>query len=159
MSKSLMVLLNERHEIAESLANAENPVELVEQIDKAVQVKVAGIALYLDMCGDAIEQLDYKIKQLQERRKMFQGRIDSLKEYTYQAMKMNGIPKIDCPEVSISIVKNPPKAEIFEEKLIPIEYWKRPPWVLDKKSLLDDLKEGVVVDGARLSQSESVRIR
>lgn len=159
MSKSLMVLLDERNQIAEQLETAENPAELIESMDKAVQVKAAGIAIYLERLDSMAAALDETIKKLQARKKAFQNRKERLKAYTLEAMKQHGIEKIECPECTISIQKNPPSAEVYEPKMIPVEYWKHPEPVLDKKALLDDLKEGVVVQGARLKQTEGVRIR
>lgn len=159
MSKSLMVLLDERNQIAEQLETAENPAELIESLDKAISVKAAGIAIYLERLDSMTTALDETIKKLQDRKKAFQNRKERLKEYTLEAMKQHGIEKIECPECTISIQKNPPSAEVYEPKMIPVEYWKHPEPVLDKKALLDDLKEGVVVQGARLKQTEGVRIR
>lgn len=159
MSKSLMVLLDERNQIAEQLETAENPAELIESMDKAVQVKAAGIAIYLERLDSMAAALDETIKKLQARKKAFQNRKERLKAYTMEAMKQHGIEKIECPECTISIQKNPPSAEVYEPKMIPVEYWKHPEPVLDRKALLDDLKEGVVVQGARLKQTEGVRIR
>lgn len=159
MNKSLMVLLDERFSIQEALEQAENPAELIEKMDKAIQVKAAGIALFCENCDRAIESLDETIRKLQERKKTFQNRKNALKVYVLSSMKLHGITKIESPECTVSIQKNPPSAEIDDERLIPAEYWKQPPPVLDKKALLDDLKEGVSVQGARLKQTESIRIR
>ena len=160
MSKSLMVLLNERHEIAQSLSESENPVELLESLDKAIQVKAAGIALYCDICGQAIEQLDAQIKQLQARKKMFQGRIDGLKDYAYRTMSAHGMTKIDCPEVTISIAKNPMKVEVKDKRMIPPEFlvYREPD--VDKRKIKAHFEEtGEIVDGVDIVQDESIRIR
>lgn len=159
MSKSLMVILDERNKIAEQLESAENPAELIESLDKAISVKAAGIAIYLERLDSMTAALDETIKKLQDRKKAFQNRKERLKAYTLEAMKQHGIEKIECPECTISIQKTPPSAEVYEPKMIPVEYWKHPEPVLDKKALLDDLKEGVVVQGARLKQTEGLRIR
>ena len=159
MTKSLMVLLDERNHIAEQLETAENPAELIESLDKAVQVKAAGIAIYLERLDSMTAALEETIKKLQARKKAFQNRKERLKEYTLAAMKQHDIQKIECPECTISIQKNPPSADVYEPKMIPVEYWRQPEPVLDKKALLDDLKEGVVIQGARLRQTEGIRIR
>ena len=159
MTKSLMVLLDERNQIAEQLETAENPAELMESLDKAVQVKAAGIGIYCEKLDGMVAALDDTIKKLQARKKTFQNRKERLKEYTLVAMKQHGIQKIECPECTISIQENNPSVDDYEPKLIPAEYWKQPEPVLDKKALLDDLKAGVIVQGARLKQTEGIRIR
>ena len=157
--KSLMVLLDERNQIAEQLETAENPAEMIESLDKAIQVKAAGIGIYCEKLDGMVAALDDTIKKLQARKKAFQNRKERLKEYTLVAMKQHGIQKIECPECTISIQENNPSVDDYEPKLIPAEYWKQPEPVLDKKALLDDLKAGVIVQGARLKQTEGIRIR
>ena len=159
MTKSLMVLLDERNQIAEQLETAENPAEMIESLDKAIQVKAAGIGIYCEKLDGMVAALDDTIKKLQARKKAFQNRKERLKEYTLVAMKQHGIQKIECPECTISIQENNPSVDDYEPKLIPAEYWKQPEPVLDKKALLDDLKAGVIVQGARLKQTEGIRIR
>ena len=157
--KSLMELFAEQRQIAEQLETAENPAELMESLDKAVQVKAAGIAIYLERLDSMTAALEETIKKLQARKKAFQNRKERLKEYTLVAMKQHDIQKIECPECTISIQENNPSVDDYEPKLIPAEYWKQPEPVLDKKALLDDLKAGVIVQGARLKQTEGIRIR
>ena len=154
-----MVLLDERNQIAEQLETAENPAEMIESLDKAIQVKAAGIGIYCEKLDGMVAALDDTIKKLQARKKAFQNRKESLKAYTLEAMKRHDIQKIECPECTISIQENNPSVDDYEPKLIPAEYWKQPEPVLDKKALLDDLKAGVIVQGARLKQTEGIRIR
>jgi len=160
MSKSLMVLLDERNQIAEQLETAENPAELIESLDKAVQVKAAGIAIYLERLDSMAAALDETIKKLQARKKAFQNRKERLKEYTLNAMKQHGIEKIECPECTISIQKNPAYVEVFEEKLIPVEFWKHQAPKLDKKKILENYREtGEIPQGVDIVIKEGVRIR
>ena len=157
--KSLIVLLAERHEVAERLEDAVNPAELMEKMEAAVQVKASGIAMYCEKLDAMIDAVDATIRKLQARKNALKNRKESLKEYTLAAMQTHGIKKIECPECTISIQKNPPSVEVFEERLIPGEYWKQPAPVLDKKALLEDMKEGLVIDGCCLKQSEGLRIK
>lgn len=160
MAKSLMVLLDERNQIAEQLEIAENPTELMESLDKAVQVKAAGIAIYLERLDSMTTALDETIKKLQDRKKAFQNRKERLKEYTLNAMKQHGIEKIECPECTISVQKNPAYVEVFEEKLIPVEFWKHQAPKLDKRKILDNYREtGEIPQGVDIVIKEGVRIR
>ena len=163
MAKSLMVLLDERTEIAEQLESSENPAELIESLDKAVQVKAAGIAIYLERLDSMTAALDETIKKLQARKKAFQNRKERLKEYTFNAMKQHGIEKIECPECTISIQKNPYKVEVEDERLIPREFWIIPPPQpprIDKEKIKEAyLKDGEIVQGTKVIQTEGVRIR
>lgn len=158
-NKSLMVLLNERHDIANQLSDSEDPVALIEKLDMAIQVKVAGIAIYLKMCERSIEQLQETKKAISNRIKMYESRIERLRNATFEAMKAHQITKVECPEHTISIQKNKPSIDVFEPKMVPIEYWKQQDPVLDRKALQEDMEAGVVVQGAKLKQTEGLRIR
>lgn len=161
--KSLIVLLDERNQIAEQLEDAVNPAELMERMEVAVQVKAAGIALYCEKLDAMIEAVDVTIRKLQARKKALQNRKESLKEYALSAMQMHGIKKIECPECTLTVQKNPHKVEIDDERMIPSEFWvypPAPPPYVDKekvkKAYLDD---GEVVQGTRVVQTEGLRIR
>jgi hypothetical protein len=65
-----------------------------------------------------------------------------------QALRRHTYP---APEGTISIRAGSQSVLITDEGLIPDEYWITPPRVLDRQALLDDLKQGVVVEGAALS--------
>lgn len=157
--KSLTVLLDERRQIAAQLAESDNPEELIEKIDWAIEVKAAGIALYLDIVERMIEGVDSSIKQLQERKKVLQNRKERLREYTLNALQGNGIKKIECPECTISVNPTAPKTVIDDERMIPIEYWKQREPVLDLARVRQELKEGVIIQGAHLEPQEALFIK
>lgn len=158
-----MVLLDERHDIVSQLEAAEDPVEALEQNTSDIAVKTAGIAMYCDIGNQAIDQLDAQIKRLQERKKVIKARIDRVKDYTLSAMQVHGLRKIECPECTLIVQKNPYKVEIDDERMIPAEFWIYPPAPAPyvdkekvKKAFLDD---GEVVQGTRVIQTEGLRIR
>lgn len=161
--KSLIVLLDERHEIAERLEDAVNPAELMEQMEAAVQVKASGIALYCEKLDAMIDAVDATIRKLQARKNALKNRKESLKEYTLAAMQTHGIKKIECPECTLTVQKNPYKVEIDDERMIPTEFWVYPPapapYVDKEKVKKVYLDDGEVVQGTRVVQSEGLRIR
>jgi len=163
MTKSLMALLDERNQVVEQIETAENPAEMIESLDKAIQVKAAGIGIYCEKLDGMVAALDDTIKKLQARKKAFQNRKESLKAYTLEAMKQHGIEKIECPECTISIQKNPYKVEVEDERLIPREFWIIPPPPqprIDKEKIKEAyLKDGEIVQGTKVIQTEGVRIR
>ena len=62
---------------------------------------------------------------------------------------------MQLPFATISKSKGGKVLAVSDESQIPANYWKipEPKPSLDKKALLDDLKDGVVVDGVELAQS------
>ena len=161
--KSLLKLFEDQKKLAEQLQESDDPTALVEQMNSAIRVKVGGIAFYCESLDALINGVDETIKKLQQRKKVLQNRKDSLKNYTLMAMQANGISKIETPEYTVTVQKNPYKVEIDDERMIPAEFWVYPPAPAPyvdkekvKKAYLDD---GEVVQGTRVVQSEGLRIR
>ena len=75
-------------------------------------------------------------------------------------MKVLGISEIRANDGTFKakIVKNPPAVEVLGP--LPAEYEKVIPEqrVPDKNKLREDLKAGVIIDGARLVQGERLKI-
>jgi hypothetical protein len=64
---------------------------------------------------------------------------------------MAQIKKRETPAGTISLRTVPPSVIVQEEADIPTQFWKPQPPALDKKALLDFLKNGNKVPGATLS--------
>ena len=78
-------------------------------------------------------------------------------------MEQAGIDKIECPLFQITIRKNPPSVDVFDDKQIPAEYWvtpePKPPVAAISKTLLSNaIKAGAEVPGARLVQGTKLVI-
>jgi hypothetical protein len=59
---------------------------------------------------------------------------------------------------SFNIGKNPSSVNIDDENIIPDQYIVYTKSVA-KKAILDDIKQGVIIPGVSLKQTESLRIR
>ncbi|MGX9693828.1 siphovirus Gp157 family protein [Achromobacter anxifer] len=109
-----------------------------------------------------IPAIDTEIKRLQELKRARQARADALRDYLLRNMIAGDIQVIDCPLFRISIVKNPPAVEVFDEKQIPADYFTSqpaPPPKLDKTLIAQALKDNHDVPGARLRQGLRLAIR
>ena len=136
------LIINALDEVGEQL---EEKAENVAKLIKTMEVEVTG----------------YKTeeKRLADRRKALENRISGLKSYIDAAMKSTGKKKFKGQLFSFNIQKNPPSVNIIDDTLIPKEYFIEQDPVLDKKTVLTELKNGVIVPGTELSQTESLRIR
>lgn len=103
-----------------------------------------------------------EIKRLQEKKKAVVNKKQSLKDYLQNSMYTVGIRKIPSAPFNIRIQPNPQsldfeneaefmKSEFYDNYFIP-----QPP-KLDKKQMLEDLKNGAVIEGVKLKQTESLR--
>ena len=101
--------------------------------------------------------IDAEIMRLQalkaHRVKVAQG----LRDYIKQNMLTLGIERIECPLFQISIRNNPPSVEIYDPLNLPAKYMvtpapKPPVAAPDKKLIAADIKAGIEVMGAKLTQ-------
>lgn len=127
-----------------------------------LEAKATATAMYvknLEAAADAIKQAE---KAMAERRKAKESKASKVKEYLLENMLRTGITKIECPHFVLSVRKNPPSVDVLMQDQIPDEYFDIPdplPPTLNKKRLADDLKAGVLIEGARLTQGNSLQIK
>lgn len=125
----------------------------------ALEEKAQGYEMVARNFEASIPAIDNEIKRLQDMKKAKQARADALRKRVKDTMLTLGIQKITCPLFELRIQKNPASVEVYEEDLVPKEYWKTPAPVIDKTAIKDALKAGIDVQGARLTQADSLRIK
>lgn len=105
------------------------------------------------------EQIDQRIKALQERKKSCQNRQDSWKDMIKAILVSTGENKIVMPEFTVSITKGRQSINVIDESRLPEDCFviKRSP---DKKAIADKIASGEAVDGAEVvTGSDTVTIR
>ena len=142
----------------ESVEDLETIREIIKQ---EIQNKSTGIVAVVRNLESNIAAIDTEIKRLQELKRLKQNNITRLKEYTKECMNIQGIKKLETSLGNISIRKTPASVKILDETKIPLEYLNvKQVTSIDKKTLLDDLKDGLVLEGiAELSQGTSLTIK
>ena len=88
---------------------------------------------------------------LKDRGERLEKQRDNLRALLCVAMETAGFKKLETPLGTMSLRSVPPKAEIIDESAIPARFWKPQPPKLDRKAVLDALKEKADVPGALLS--------
>lgn len=134
----------------------------LDQLQGEVTDKSHAVAMYIKNLQALSDARKAAEKEMYESRRNLDLKIERLKSYQIQAMIRTGIKKMDFPEFSISIRTNPPSIDVLNMDSIPDDYFDIPPPpapVLNKNRLKDDLKEGVIIEGARLTQSTSLQIK
>ena len=77
-------------------------------------------------------------------------------------LQQAGVTKVECPEFTIAVRKNPEAVEIDDPEQVPPEYMVQPeppPPRLDKKAIKDALKAGTPVRGCWLRSGERLEIK
>lgn len=157
------------HELAGELLEAETTLRDLEDMPQdAIEDTLAGYAApfedkvvavakmieNLRQEGDAIEAL---AKRQAERAKARRKKAQGLEDYLLGQLDRLGKAKVETPELCVKRRKNPPSVEVVAEADIPKAYFitpapPPPPAArLDRKALLEVLKEGEEVPGAKLA--------
>lgn len=137
-------------------------LDTLEGLSGELEQKAINVAMYiknLEVSADAIKQAE---KSMADRRKAIESKNERIRKYLLENMLKTGITKIECPHFVLSVRKNPASVDVLMQDQIPDEYFDIPeplPPTLNKKRLADDLKAGVLIEGARLTQGNSLQIK
>ena len=117
------------------------------------------IAYHLNQQAE-LAALDAHIKAMQAKKKALQSKADNLKAYLLRNMQATGIREIKAHDGTFTakIAKNPASVDIYDEAQIADDYcqFKRE---IGKTAIKEALQAGIEVQGARLVQSEGLRIK
>jgi hypothetical protein len=133
--------------------------DCLEGLEGDLEDKADNIACLIKSLKCEADAIKGEAKTLQERAKAKEGKADRLTQYLFDTMKQLDKPKIETARNVLSIKKNPVSvitlADFYSD-----EYMKEVVEVrLDKAKLKEDLKAGVVVDGAWLEQKERLEVK
>lgn len=162
---TLYELKGKLHEMAEKLSNmdldAQTIADTIEgsDIQCAIEEKAQGYEMVARSFEAPIPAIDAEIKRLQALKKASQSRADALRKKLHDAMIEMQIEKIKSPLFEIRRQKNPVAVEVYNIDLIPFEYWRTPDPEVDKAGLKAALQAGKEIEGARLTQSEGLRVK
>lgn len=136
--------------------------DTLEGLSGELEVKATNVAMFVRNLESSAEAIKAAEKQMAERRKALEAKAERIRNYLQENMVRTGINKIDCAYFNISLRKSPPAVEVINLDMIPDEYFdipEPPPPALNKNRLKEDLKEGVVIDGARLTSGQYLQIK
>ena len=144
--------------IIELGGNEEELNAVLNSLDAEIEDKAENIAKIIKNYEGDIAAFKEEEKRIAERRRKLENIVKRLKEYLFNNMKLTGKTKFKKGTFSFNIAKNPASVEITNADIISSDY-KVLTETLDKKAILQDLKDGKDIQGAILKQSESLRIR
>lgn len=151
--QNLLELLDDETMPQEEITAALNGLE--GQFDlKAENIVKVMKSLDADVVGLKAEE-----KRLADRRKSLENRSLNLKAYLSDSMRAIKKEKIKGSIFTLAFQKNPPSVNIVDLTLIDKKYLIEQPSTLDKKMILEDLKNDIEVYGAEIKQETSLRIR
>ena len=141
------------------------------EVNEEIEAKLAALSLNLTQKTDAyasvIEHMslraDYAIGKMKEWKAIAdqcERAVDTLKERLQQSLKSLDKTELHGMEFSVKLQLNPPKCVIVDEAAIPGKYITTVVTnSIQKRDILDDLKEGIEVAGATIERSERIVIK
>ncbi|MCH3962959.1 MAG: siphovirus Gp157 family protein [Clostridium sp.] len=162
--------MSKLYEISERYRNIQelldNPELHDEDIKKALDsigeefdTKAENVAKVISSMSADAEGIKKEIERLQERKKAVENRVKGLKGYIYEQMQATGKKKIKGTLFTLAIQKNAPSVNVVDEDVVPEQYKIPQPSKLDKKAILEDLKQDKKINGVEIKQGTSLRIR
>lgn len=162
---TLYDLKGQWRDLAEKLADmdldAQTVADTIEASDVqcALEEKAQGYEMVARSFEAPIPAIDAEIKRLQAMKKASQNRAEALRKRLHDSMVELQIEKIKAPLFELRRQKNPVAVEVYNKDLIPFEFWKTPEPEIDKASLKAAMQAGKEIEGARLTQGESLRVK
>lgn len=135
--------------------------DTLESIELAIEDKLENIGKVIRNLEGETAALKAEEKRLAEKRKSIENNIKRLKQYAEDSLRTTGERKVKTRLFTFTIQKNPPSVVVDDEKLIPKRYYIEQEPKLDKRKLINELKEmnAEEMPGVRLVQKEGLRIR
>ena len=133
--------------------------DTLEAIQGDIKEKADGYAKVIKELDGETDKLTAEIKRLTDRKNTIQNNIAYMKQSLKEAMTATGNLKFRTDLFSFNIQKNPPALIVDNEETIPSEYLIPQEPKIDKKAIIDFLKNGNKDPYAHIEQSEGVRIR
>jgi len=106
------------------------------------------------------EAIALAIVDIESRHENLMNKIDKAKYDLKAMLEINSINSIKTPYIEVKISKNPHSTNVYSEADIPHEYIKETlVKTINKKQILDDLKQGVIIPGCELQQKTRIDIK
>lgn len=145
-------------ELLENDPDNEQLQQMINGLEGAIEEKVENICKVIRMLEGQAKVIGDEIVRLQQRKTTIDNNIRRLKESTQQLLTNAGLERIKGKLFSVWIQSNPPSVNVVDETQIPERFFQTQK-VLQKKDILEAVKNGQEVPGVEIIQGRGVRIR
>lgn len=146
-------------DLAESAEDNSHLLDALNTLEDEIDTKFENIGKVVRSLESDTDSIDTEIKRLQEKKKAIESNKRNLKQYVENEMQKLGTDKIKTSLFSFGIQANPPSLDIIDDEYIPEEFYTAQQPKLNKRELLNAIKNGDVIKGVEIKQSEGLRIR
>jgi Gp157 protein len=136
----------------------ETALARLNELEDSMENKCINITRLFRSIEATQEAIKAEKDRMAKNEKALKNQVERLKDYLLSNMDRCDIKKIECPQFTINLQKNPPSVVVDDESLIPVTYDK---FKIEKDmtKIREDLKNGIDIPGVRLVQGKSIRIR
>jgi hypothetical protein len=100
--------------------------------------------------------LRLRVDDMRERLSRLELRASKKRQLALEAMTEVGLTKLEQPDFTASAREGSPALVVIVEETIPEAYWLPQPPKLDRQAILGELKRGLEIPGARMSNPQPV---
>jgi hypothetical protein len=134
--------------------------DTLEALTGELEVKATNVAMFCENLETFAGNCKEAAKRMNDRAAKIQRKADQVRAYLKQMLEAAEITKIEAPEFTLAIKKNPPALVIADGTKLPHKYVEV---VTSLKTKTNDikaaLKAGEVIEGCRLEQGTRLEIR
>ena len=132
-------------------------LDTMEGIDYEIEEKAEGYAKIIRMLSGQVDAITAEVDRLTDRKKAISNNVERLKTSLEQSMILLGKKKFKTALFSFNIQKNPATVDIVGK--VPKKYLIPQEPKVDKRAIIEYVKEHGDTKYAKMVQSESLRIR
>lgn len=136
--------------------------DTLEGLGGELQIKATNVALYQQNVQAFAIAIKEAAQRMGERYRKVQARADGLNQYLKSCMEAAQLTKIESPELTLTIKKNPPALIVDSLNDIPHRFMVTPapePSYPDKVAIKKALTDGQVIVGCRLDSGTRLEIK
>jgi exonuclease VII small subunit len=161
----LYELKNEYLELSQMLADDENQIpeealrDTLEGIAGEIEDKVLNIAAVIESFKAHADAIKKARDKMYKREQTLQAATQRLKDYVIFCMRATGVKKAESPELRVTLSDGVARVVIDNEDSLPADFVAlRTEKFIDKRQIMEAIKEGQEVPGVHLEKTPSLRI-
>lgn len=136
--------------------------DTLEGLQGDIELKATNVAMFCQNLDTFADNIDEATKRMKERATKVRRKAEQVRAYLKHMMEASDITKIESPEFTLAIKKNPPSLVVLPDAAIPDEFMVQPPTPppqRDNAAIKAALKSGRIIDGCRLEQGTRLEIK
>ena len=100
--------------------------------------------------------LRHLVDDMKERLSRLELRASKKRQLALEAMTEVGLTKLEQPDFTASARAGSPALVVIAEEIVPDVYWRPQPPKLDRQAIIGELKQGIEIPGAQMSNPQPV---